>query len=245
MNISVEDESLTLFASADLQPTYMTTHTATMNAMQSGPTENVETTIAMVSENNVQEVNDTNNTQEVHAVKRIVEGLLLVANEPLSLDYLYKLLRNNNLIIEKNKLREVIEGLAHEYCTQRHAMELKEVASGYRIQVGGDLAPWISALLEEKPPRYSRSFLETLVIIAYKQPLTRAEIEQIRGVGVSSNTIKVLLDHDWIKIVGYKEVPGRPMLYATTSKFMDHFNLKSLEELPQLEEFKELSKDQS
>lgn len=177
-------------------------------------------------------ITTVNVDDEVQNVKRIIEGLLMAADEPLNLDYLFKLLQTNGLTVEKDQLREAISSLAQDCLEQERAIELKEVASGYRFQVRSDLAPWISKLWEEKPPRYSRAFLETLAIIVYKQPITRAEIEQIRGVSVSSTTIKILLEHGWVKIIGYKEVPGKPALYATTNKFLDYFNLRSLEELP-------------
>lgn len=196
-------------------------------------------------------------TIDVADLRRIVEGLLLASSEPLSLDYLYKLLHrqnvtyvrdvtgiansanagnNVNTVLDKSMLRVVIGELARGYQAEHRAFELKEVASGYRLQVCQDLASWVHKLWEEKPPRYSRAFLETLAIIAYKQPVTRAEIEDVRGVSVSSNTVKTLMEHGWVKIVGYKEVPGRPALYATTSLFLDYFNLRSLEDLPPIED---------
>lgn len=172
-------------------------------------------------------------------IKRILESLLMAASEPLSLDYLHKLFINNGIDIEKSDVRNFLDELAQDY--QDRAIELKEIASGYRLQVRQELAPWVNKLWEEKPPRYSRAFLETLAIIVYKQPATRAEIEEVRGVSVSSNIIKTLLEHGWIKIVGYKEVPGRPALYATTAKFLDYFNLRSLEELPTLQDAVEIT----
>lgn len=171
---------------------------------------------------------------DIASARRIVEGLLMAASTPLSLDYLHKLLRTNGATIEKSELRAIINDLMQDYQIHKRALEIKEVASGYRAQVCGDLAGWVNKLWEEKPPRYSRAFLETLAIIAYKQPLTRAEIEQIRGVSVGSNIIKTLLEHGWVKIVGHKEVPGRPALFATTLQFLDHFNLCTLGELPTL-----------
>lgn len=116
-------------------------------------------------------------------------------------------------------------------------IELKQVASGYRLQVRADFSPWVSRLFEERPGRYSRAFLETLAIIAYRQPVTRGEIEDIRGVTVSSSIVRALQDRGWIQVVGHKEVPGRPALLGTTKQFLDYFNLKSLDELPPLREF--------
>lgn len=119
-------------------------------------------------------------------------------------------------------------------------MELKEVASGWRIQVREDYAGWVARLYEERPARYSRALLETLAIIAYRQPVTRGEIEDIRGVSVGSNLIKTLTERDWIRVVGHRDVPGKPALYATTRHFLDYFNLRSLDELPPLHELKDL-----
>ena len=116
-------------------------------------------------------------------------------------------------------------------------IQLVEVASGYRFQSLDSLSPWLSRLWQETSPRYSRAMLETLALIAYRQPITRGEIEQVRGVAVSSNIIKTLTEREWIKVVGHKEVPGRPALYATTKQFLDYFSLKSLSDLPNAEDF--------
>jgi len=126
--------------------------------------------------------------------------------------------------------------------SEGRGIELKRVSSGYRFQAKKDFSPWVSRLWEEKPARYSRALLETLVLMAYKQPITRGEVEQVRGVAVSTNIIKTLLERDWVKVVGHREVPGRPALYATTKSFLDYFNLKSLEELPTLAEIQDLAK---
>jgi segregation and condensation protein B len=122
------------------------------------------------------------------------------------------------------------------------AFELKEVASGYRLQIREDYAPWVGRLWEERPQRYSRALLETIALIAYRQPITRGEIEDVRGVAVNSNIIKTMMEREWIRVVGYREVPGRPAMFATTKAFLDHFNLKSLEELPALAELREWSR---
>ena len=116
-------------------------------------------------------------------------------------------------------------------------IQLKEVASGYRFQSLDSLSPWLSRLWQESSPKYSRAMLETLALIAYRQPITRGEIEQVRGVAVSSNIIKTLTEREWIKVIGHKEVPGRPALYATTKQFLDYFSLKSLSDLPNAEDF--------
>ena len=126
-----------------------------------------------------------------------------------------------------------------ESCEER-GFELKEVSSGWRFQVRADMARWVNRLWEEKPQRYSRALLETLSIIAYRQPLTRGDIEDIRGVAVSSHIIKTLTEREWIKVVGHRDVPGRPALFATTRQFLDYFNLKSLDELPSLRELADI-----
>ncbi len=169
--------------------------------------------------------------------KQIIEALFMVSEEPLSIDRLYKIFSSNDYPLEISELRAIINELVDDYT--EGGIELKEVASGWRFQVRSELSHWISKLYEERPPRYSRALLETLALIAYRQPITRAEIEDVRGVAVSSNIIKTLLEHEWVRAVGYKEVPGKPALFATTKKFLDHFNLKHLDELPPLIEFTE------
>lgn len=171
------------------------------------------------------------------ALKYIVEAALLAADQPLSLKQLQQLFITDDANGEI-ELQTALNELAADY--ENRAIELKEVASGYRIQGREAVAPWLARLWEEKPPKYSRATLETLVLVAYRQPITRAEIEEVRGVSVSSYIIKSLLERDWIRIVGHREVPGRPALFATTKTFLDYFNLKSLEELPTLAEVRDL-----
>lgn len=167
-------------------------------------------------------------------LKTIIEAALLAAGRPLSFAELENLFADN----ERPEPAEIQSALAElaEDCRGR-AVELKQVASGYRLQVREAFSPWISRLFEERPGRYSRAFLETLAIIAYRQPVTRGEIEDIRGVAVSSGIVRTLQERGWIQVVGHKEVPGRPALLATTKQFLDYFNLKSLGELPPLPEF--------
>ncbi|GAB6041951.1 hypothetical protein JCM17961_26260 [Endothiovibrio diazotrophicus] len=138
----------------------------------------------------------------------------------------------------RDAVRQALAELAADY--EVRAFELKEVASGFRLQVREGYVPWVSRLWEERPPKYSRALLETLALIAYRQPITRAEIEDIRGVAVSSNIVKTLLEREWVRVVGHKELPGRPAMYATTRQFLDYFNLKSLAELPTLAELRDL-----
>ena len=171
-------------------------------------------------------------------LKRIVEGALLAADQPLSVDQLERLFVEGEERPSRDELREALKALESD-CEER-GYELKQVASGYRFQVRQDYSDWVGRLWEEKPPRYSRATLETLALIAYRQPITRAEIEEIRGVSVSSNIVKSLTERDWIRVVGHKEVPGKPAMYGTTRGFLDYFNLKSLDELPTLAELRDL-----
>jgi segregation and condensation protein B len=175
---------------------------------------------------------------ETPTLKQIVEGALLAADEPLTLDRLERLFAEEPVPPTRGDIREALAAIAGD-CAGR-GYELKEVASGWRLQVRQSLAQWIGRLWEERPPRYSRAFLETLALIAYRQPITRAEIEDVRGVTVSSNIIKTLLEREWIRVVGHKEVPGRPEMFGTTRQFLDYFNLQTLDELPTLAELRDL-----
>ena len=175
---------------------------------------------------------------ETAKVKRIIEGALMAADEPLSVDRLFKLFRRGELDPSegRNHIREALRELGEGAAGRGY--ELKRVASGFRFQVRGELSEWISRLWEEKPPRYSRALLETLALVAYKQPVTRGDIEQVRGVAVSQNIVRTLLERGWVRVVGQRETPGRPNLYGTTRAFLDYFNLKSLDELPPLAEIR-------
>lgn len=170
-------------------------------------------------------------------LKNIVEATLLASGEPLTWERLQALFLEHEMPA-KDELCAALEDLTAEYATR--GIELKEVGSGFRIQVKAELAPWVSRLWEERPLRYSRATLETLALIAYRQPISRAEIENVRGVSVSTQIIKTLTDREWIRVVGHREVPGRPALYGTTRGFLDYFNLRSLEELPTLAEVRNL-----
>jgi len=170
-------------------------------------------------------------------LKQIVEAALLAAGRPLSLDQMQALFDPGSEP-DKKQLREVTSELIEDYAGR--GFELTEVASGFRIQVRTDYAPWVSRLYAERPPRYSRALLETLALIAYRQPITRGEIEDIRGVSVSSNIIKTLTEREWVRVVGHRDVPGKPALYATTKEFLDYFNLKGLGDLPTLAEIRDL-----
>jgi segregation and condensation protein B len=169
-------------------------------------------------------------------LKSILEGALLAAGRPLSLAELGNLFEESARP-EAEELRAAVDELAAD-CAER-GVELREVASGFRLQVRQELAPWIARMSEEKPARYSRALMETLALIAYRQPITRADIEEIRGVAVNPAIIRTLQEREWVRVVGHRDVPGRPELLATTRQFLDHFGLKSLEHLPPLSEIKD------
>tara|TARA_R100001039_G_scaffold39209_1_gene45163 strand:- start:6517 stop:7368 length:852 start_codon:yes stop_codon:yes gene_type:complete len=177
--------------------------------------------------------------QEIDArtLQQIIEGLLLSAGRPLSVTALAELFLDAERPTHE-QIRDALSAIALD-CEDR-GFELKEVASGFRFQVPQKLSPWISRLSEEKPQRYTRALLETLGLIAYRQPITRGDIEEIRGVAVSSTIIRTLLDREWVRVVGHRDVPGRPAMFATTRHFLDYFNLKNLQELPPLAEIRDL-----
>ena len=177
------------------------------------------------------------NLNDPKELASLLEAWLLALGRPLSLERLGELFEEGERP-EPAQIREALEVL-RQSCEGR-AFELKEVASGYRLQVREKFAPWVGRLWEERPQRYSRAMLETLALIAYRQPITRGEIEDVRGVAVNSNIIRTLQEREWIRVVGHREVPGRPALFATTRGFLDDFNLKSLDELPPLAVLREL-----
>lgn len=178
---------------------------------------------------------------QIDQLKPIIEGALLAASQPLSVAQLSELFVEED-DVDRAQIAMALEQLA-EACEGR-GVELKEVASGFRYQVRQDVHPWVSRMWSEKPSRYSRALLETLALIAYRQPITRPEIEQIRGVVVSSNIIKTMEEREWIRVVGHRDVPGKPALFGTTRAFLDYFNLKSLDELPSLAEIRDLEDPQ-
>jgi segregation and condensation protein B len=161
----------------------------------------------------------------------LVEAAIFVAQAPLSKDKLRTTVLEDFEVSAK-RVQQALDSITAHYSTR--GVRLVKVGSGYRFQACSSLSPWLSKLWQDKAPRYSRAFLETLSLIAYRQPITRGEIEQVRGVSVSSQTIKTMLEHNWIKVIGHKEVPGKPALYGTTKYFLDHFSLPSLAELPPL-----------
>jgi segregation and condensation protein B len=174
---------------------------------------------------------------DLEKVRQIIEGLLLAAGKPLTLDKIAELFTKEELP-ERAVLKEALAEI--EKSCEGRGFELKKVASGYRFQVRQELSDWVGRLWEEKPQRYSRALLETLAIIAYRQPITRGDIEKIRGVAVSSSIVRTLLERDWVRVVGHRDVPGRPAMYASTREFLDYFNLENLDELPALTEIRDM-----
>lgn len=177
------------------------------------------------------------NLNEPRELAPLLEAFLLASGKPQTLERLYELFEEGERP-EPPIFKKALEVL-RKSCEGR-AFELKEVASGYRLQIRDRFSPWVGRLWEERPQRYSRAMLETLALIAYRQPITRGEIEDVRGVAVNSHIVKTLLEREWIRVVGYRDVPGKPAMFATTKGFLDHFNLKSLDELPPLADLREM-----
>ena len=167
---------------------------------------------------------------------QIIEGALMAAGNPLTVAQIAELFDEQEKP-ETTEIREALKEVAQR-CEDR-GFEVLEVAGGFRYQVRQSLSPWVARLWQERPQKYSRAMLETLALIAYRQPLTRGEIEEIRGVAVSSNIIKTLHEREWVRVVGHRDVPGRPAMYATTRQFLDYFNLKTLDQLPALAEIRD------
>lgn len=166
-------------------------------------------------------------------IKNIIEVALLSAGKPLSIDDLNNILGDGQ-ISDKSELKKIIDELKIEYDAK--GLEIKEVATGFRIQLKSDMTKYLSKLWEIKSPRYSRALFETLALIAYRQPITRGEIEEVRGVSMSTNIIRTLAERNWIRVVGHRDVPGRPEMFATTKEFLDYFGLKKLDQLPPLKD---------
>lgn len=175
-------------------------------------------------------------------LQQIIEAALMVAGRPLTIANMQNLFDEPEQP-ETTDIKAALQALTERYATS--GIELRELASGYQFQAKTELSNWLSKLWEERPQRYSRALLETLALIAYRQPITRAEVEEIRGVTVSSHIVKALLEREWIKVIGYREVPGKPALYGTTKAFLDHFNLKNLADLPTLAELKDLESQEA
>lgn len=177
------------------------------------------------------------NLNEPRELASLLEAFLLASGKPQSLERLFELFEEAERP-EPAVFKKALT-LLGKSCEGR-AFELKEVASGYRLQIREKFAPWVGRLWEERPQRYSRAMLETMALIAYRQPITRGEIEDVRGVAVNSHIVKTLLEREWIRVVGYRDVPGKPAMFATTKAFLDHFNLKNLDDLPPLAELREM-----
>jgi segregation and condensation protein B len=175
---------------------------------------------------------------EITQLKLILEAILLAAGRPLTIDQLLAMFDLHEKP-ERGAIREAIALLQADY--EERGIRVAEVAGGYRIQVRETMQPWVARLSEEKPARYSRALLETLSLIAYRQPITRGEIEDVRGVTVSTSIMKTLLEREWVHVVGHRDVPGHPAMYGTTRQFLNYFSLNSLDDLPSLAELRDLS----
>jgi len=175
-------------------------------------------------------------------LKLIIQAALMTAGKPLNIDQLLVLFADDEKP-SRDDIRETLAAIETDF--QDTGVELKQVSSGYRLQIVEELSPWINRMSEEKPSRYSRALLETIALIAYRQPITRAGVEDVRGVSVSTSIIKTLLEREWVKVVGHRDVPGKPALYGTTRNFLDSFNLKSLSELPPLAEIRSIEEIQN
>jgi segregation and condensation protein B len=171
------------------------------------------------------------------SLKSILEAVLMVAGEPLNLAALATVFSDEERP-SNTEISKTLEELSDDYAER--GLELKEVASGFRIQVREDANPWVARLWEERPQRYSRALLETMALIAYRQPITRGDIEEVRGVSVRTNIIRTLQEREWIRVVGHRDVPGKPALFGTTRAFLDYFNLQNLDDLPSLAEIKDM-----
>jgi segregation and condensation protein B len=170
-------------------------------------------------------------------IKHVIEAALLAAGRPLTLERLGDLFTAKGSGIDRATLKRAVEALSADY--EGRGIEIAEIASGYRVQVKRSMSDWLIPLWEERAPRYTRALLETLALIAYRQPITRAEIEEVRGVVVSTNIMRTLLERSWVRVVGHRDVPGKPAMFGTTREFLDYFGLKKLEDLPTLAELKD------
>jgi segregation and condensation protein B len=174
---------------------------------------------------------------DAKTVKNVIETALLGAGRALNEDQLIALFGTRGAP-SRDELGEALDALSADY--QDRGIELKQVASGYRIQIRKSMSDWLTPLWEERPPRYSRALLETLALIAYRQPITRGEIEEVRGVAVSTNIIRTVMERGWVRVVGHRDVPGKPAMFGTTREFLDYFGLKKLDELPPLSDIRDL-----
>lgn len=201
------------------------------------PMSLLRTRLQPISDKSRHHTRKVQKSMESQQLKNILEAALLAAGEPRTIDQLRALFGEDNPP-EKAEIRAALKALQEEYATR--GIELREVASGFRVQVRESMSQWLAKLWEERPPRYSRALMETMAIIAYRQPVTRGDVEEIRGVVVTSNIIRTLLERNWIKVVGHRDVPGKPAMFGTTREFLDYFGLQKLDDLPPLAELARL-----
>ena len=193
----------------------------------------------MEMENGMNEKPETGlaSTSEPNELKNIIEAAIMVSEEPITVDRLLGMFTDTTKP-ERSAVKDLLFELEQEYANR--GFELKRIDKGYRLQTREEYSPWLARLTAGRPPRYSRAMLETLAIIAYRQPVTRGEIEEIRGVAVSTDIIRTLVERDWIRQVGVRDVPGKPALFATTRTFLEYFNLEGLSQLPSLQDIRDL-----
>ena len=178
---------------------------------------------------------------EDERLKSVLEAALLAAGRPLSISDMERMFAADAEVPERDAIRRALGELAEEW--QGRSLALQQVASGFRAQVRNEFEPWVARLWDEKPPRYSRALLETLALIAYRQPITRSEIEEVRGVSVSTQIMRTLQEREWVRVVGHRDAPGKPAMFGTTRQFLDYFNLKTLDQLPPIAEIREYADD--
>jgi segregation and condensation protein B len=185
----------------------------------------------------MEEITKMTHSARPDELKNIIEAAIVFSDEPLTIDRMLSMFSDDTKP-ERAAVKEIISELEEDYA--RRGLELKRIDQGYRLQTREEYSPWLSRLTAGRPPRYSRALLETLAIIAYRQPVTRGEIEEIRGVAVSTDIIRTLVEREWVRQVGVRDVPGKPALFATTKSFLEYFNLESLSQLPPLVEIRDM-----
>ena len=217
-----------------------------MTEQVDSPMSDIDSMSNIKNDNNQQDIEQNKSNlssyygqEAILKFKKIIEAMLFASDKPLTVDQLFALLEHD-LAVSRAMIRQIIDELMQEYAQRETGIQLAEHGGAYRFQTKAEFSEWVQRLWEEKPQKYSRALLETLALIAYRQPITRGDIEEIRGVAVSSNIIKTLQERNWVRVVGHREVPGRPAIYATTRQFLAYFNLKSLEDLPTLAEIRDI-----
>jgi segregation and condensation protein B len=185
----------------------------------------------------MEEIAEMQDAGQPDQLKNIIEAAIVFSDEPLTIDRMLSMFSDETRP-DRSVVKDVISELEQDYASR--GLEIKRIDKGYRLQTRQEYSKWLTRLTSGRPPRYSRALLETLAIIAYRQPVTRGEIEEIRGVAVSTDIIRTLLEREWVRQVGFRDVPGKPALFATTKAFLEYFNLESLSQLPPLMEIRDM-----